>query len=89
MLTAGILVMVVSIAVGALALALSAVRSPTARSAGRQARTAMAGREAEDGPSSAPRGETGESPRWLLAAAVLSGAGLVLGLLMVMIASIP
>jgi len=89
MLTAGILVMVVSIAVGALALALSAVRSPTARSAGRQARTAMAGREAGDGPAPASPRETDEPPRWLLAAAVVSGAGLVLGLLMVMIASIP
>jgi hypothetical protein len=34
-------------------------------------------------------GEVEQAPRWMLVLAILSGAGLLLGLLLVMIASIP
>jgi len=72
------------------------------RRAGRRARTLMARRHGPSGRAAAgerephPRAERGaaayasdeDPPRWLLVLTMISGAGLLLGLLMVMIASI-
>jgi len=101
MLTVGITLMLASIVIGVAALISVALMSSPARSAGRRARTAVArsnrghapshqdvfgsaGRDARSHPA-----EAEEPPRWVLALTLLSGAGLVLGLLLVMIPSIP
>jgi len=103
MLTLGITIMVASIVIGIVTLTSVALISSPARSTGRRVRTAIARRRGLLDPAGAgqrahrDRGEGGanayaageEPPRWVLALAILSGAGLVLGLLMVMIASIP
>lgn len=92
MLTAGILVMVASVVVGLLILTFVAITSSKARSAGRRTRTAMAldsRDEARVERSDAAYAEEPEQPGWLTMLGILSGVGLVLGLLMVMIASIP
>lgn len=88
MLTVGIVVMVTSLVVGALALAAAGLSSSAARSAGRRARTAMALSDPEDEAAPGPS-EPEQPPRWLFALLILAGAGLLLGTLMVMIASIP
>ncbi|MDQ3607352.1 MAG: hypothetical protein M3459_00390 [Actinomycetota bacterium] len=100
MLTVGITLMVASIVVGVLALASVALLSSPARSAGRRARSAVTRTDrgepshrdvfgsAEQDVRSHPA-EAEEPPRWVLALTMLSGAGLVLGLLLVMIPSIP
>jgi hypothetical protein len=101
MLTVGIILMIASIVVGVITLTSVAFMSSAARSAGRRARTAMtrSGRgndpshrevfgsaqgDAHSGPA-----EAQEPPRWILVLTMLSGGGLVLGLLLVMIPSIP
>ena len=103
MLTLGITIMVASIVIGIVTLTCVALMSSGARSAGRRARTAITRRQgpfdqatAREGASyrvqsAATRYATADEdpPRWVLALAILSGAGLLLGLLMVMIASIP
>ncbi len=104
MLTLGITIMVASIVIGIVALVSVALMSSGARSAGRRARTAITRKRgpfdhatAQEGASyhrperaATPYAAAGEyPPRWVLALAILSGAGLVLGLLMAMIASIP
>ncbi len=88
MLAFGITIMVVSVVVGVIALTSVALTSSAARSAGRGIRTAMALSEPEEDalPYAA---EAEHAPRWVLALLILSGVGLLLGLLMVMIASIP
>ncbi|MGI8727575.1 MAG: hypothetical protein ACR2K6_07850 [Solirubrobacterales bacterium] len=92
--------MAASIVVGVITLASVALLSSAARSAGRRARTAVTRSDRKGAPSyhelfgsaepdvrSHPW-EAGEPPRWVLALTVLSGGGLVLGLLLVMIPSI-
>ncbi len=89
MLPAGIIIMVASIVVGVIALTSAALMSSRARSAGRRTRTAMglSGEEEEGARAYIPEAEY--VSRWVLLLAILSGVGLVLGMLMVMIASIP
>jgi hypothetical protein len=101
MLTAGIILMIASIVAGIITLTSVALMSSAARSAGRRARTAVTRSDRDDQPHqdlfgsakrdtrSHPWEEAGEPPRWVLALTALSGGGLVLGLLLVMIASIP
>ncbi len=95
MLPVGITIMVVSIVIGVIALTVAALTSSVARSAGRRTRTAMALSDPEEDPphpaeQEAPAyAEPEDAPRWMLVLAILSGAGLVLGLLIVMVASIP
>ncbi len=100
MLTAGIILMIASIVAGIITLTSVALMSSAARSAGRRARTAVTRSDRDDQPhqdlfGSAKRdtrshpGEAEDPPRWVLALTALSGGGLVLGLLLVMIASIP
>jgi len=88
MLAFGITIMVVSVGVGVITLTAVALTSPAARSAGRGIRTAMALSEPEEN-ALAYAVEAEDVPRWALALVLLSSAGLVLGMLMVMIASIP
>lgn len=100
MLTVGIILMIASIVAGIITLTSVALMSSAARSAGRRVRTAVTRSDRDDQPhqdlfGSAKRdtrshpGETEDPPRWVLALTALSGGGLVLGLLLVMIASIP
>lgn len=99
MLTVGITLMVASVVVGVITLLLVALMSSPARSAARRARTRVSRSAGRGAPSyqevfgstvadrrSDPAQE--EPPRWVLGLAILSGAGLVLGLLLVMIPSI-
>lgn len=88
MLPVGITIMVAAVVLGVLALTAVALTSPAARSAGRGIRTAMALSEPEEN-ALAYAVEAEDVPRWALALVILSSAGLVLGMLMVMIASIP
>lgn len=91
MLPVGITLMVASIVVGVVALTLVALTSSWARSAARRTRTAMALSDEEEA-DRYPRphaGEAADAPRWAIAMMMISGAGLVLGLLMVMIGSLP
>jgi len=97
MLTVGITLMVASIVVGIVTLVLAALMTSSARSAGRRARTAVGRSGRAHDPShhdvfgSAERSQPAEAeepPRWVLALTLFSGAGLVLGLLLVMIPSI-
>ena len=88
MLSIGIIVMVGSVVVGVIALSWVVLTSSGARDAGRRVRIAMALSDPE-GEVRPAATEAEEPPRWILALLILSGAGLVLGLLMVMIASIP
>ncbi len=87
MLTAGIAIMVASIVLGVIALTAAALTAPATRSAGRRTRTAMALSDEEE-EALPPATEPRESPRWMLMLAILSAGGLVLGLLLVMIASL-
>jgi hypothetical protein len=99
-LTVGITLMAASIVVGIIALTSVGLMSPAARSAGSRARAAVTRSDRRDDPSyhelfgSAERdarsrpAEAEEPPRWILALTMLSGGGLVLGLLLVMIPSI-
>ena len=97
MLPLGIAIMVASVAVGVIALTLVAVMSPAARSAGRRTRIAMALSDEEDAPAANRTRETAaphrtteaDAPRWVIVSVIMSGVGLLIGLLMVMIASIP
>ena len=86
MLPAGIIIMVASIVVGVIALTSAALMSSRARSAGRRTRTAMGLSNQEEG-AYVPEAEY--VSRWVLVLAILEGVGLALGMLMVMIASIP
>ncbi len=100
MLTVGITLMVASVVVGVVTLIAVALMSSPARAAGRRARTAVTRSARKDdlshhdlfGPAEQDRRSHAaeeEPPRWVLGLTVLSGAGLVLGLLFVMIPSIP
>ncbi|MCP9490545.1 MAG: hypothetical protein MSC31_11805 [Solirubrobacteraceae bacterium MAG38_C4-C5] len=101
MLTVGITLMVASVVVGVITLVSVALISSPSRSAGRRARTAVTRSGAGNDPSNrdvfgsveqdvrSQPAEAQEPPRWVLALALLSAAGLVLGLLLVMIPSIP
>ncbi len=101
MLTVGITLMLASIVVGVITLVSVALLSSPARAAGRRARSTMS-RSAPQRDSSfqdvfgstqhdvrSHPAEAEEPPRWVLALTVLCGAGLLLGLLLVMIPSIP
>jgi len=102
MLTVGITLMLASIVVGVITLVSVALLSSPARSAGRRARSMVSRSARQRDPSfqdvfgsAAQRdvrshpAEAEEPPRWVLALTLLCGAGLVLGLLLVMIPSIP
>ena len=94
MLPVGITIMVAAVVLGVLALTAVALTSSAARSAGRGVREAMALSDPEDDAlyhDQAAQGatEAEDVPRWALALLILAGASLVLGLLLVMIASIP
>lgn len=99
MLTVGITLMVASVVVGVITLLSVALMSPPARTAARRARTTVSRSVRRDAPSyhevfgstvqdrgSHPADQ--EPPGWVLGLTILSGAGLVLGLLLVMIPSI-
>jgi hypothetical protein len=100
MLTLGIAIMVAAIVLGIVTLTSVALMSSAARSAGRRARTAVTRSDRGD-PSyqdlfgSTERdtrsypGEVEDPPRWILGLTMLCGGGLVVGLLLVAIASIP
>ena len=99
MLTAGITLMVASVVVGVITLIATALTSSPGRAAGRRARTTVSRSVRRGAPShqelfgsterdrrSNPAEE--DPPGWVLGLMVISGAGLVLGLLLVMIPSI-
>ena len=96
MLTAGITLMVVSIVVGVITLICAALMSSPGRAAGRRARTTVIRSARRGAPSynelfgSTQRDQRSEEdpPGWILGLMIISGAGLVLGLLLVMIPSI-
>ena len=99
MLTVGITLMVVSVVVGVITLVSVALMSSTARTAARRARTTVSRSGGKDGSSHQDRFRSTERdgrsepaeeepPRWVLGLTIISGAGLVLGLLLVMIPSI-
>lgn len=81
MLTIGIITLVVSVAIGILFLASVVVMSPQAHFLGTQVLTAMA-LSTKEKPRPARRGEL---PRWLTALAILSCAGVLLGLALVVV----
>lgn len=100
MLTAGITLMVVSVVVGVITLISAALMSSPGRAAGRRARTTVSRSVRRGGAPShqelfgstkgdrrSGQGED-DAPGWVLGLMVISGAGLVLGLLLVMLPSI-
>lgn len=99
MLTVGIALMVVSVVVGVITLISAALMSSPGRAAGRRARTTVSRSVRRGTPSHQELfGSTGrdrrsdqaedDPPGWVLGLMVISGGGLVLGLLLVMLPSI-
>ena len=99
MLTVGITLMIVSVVVGVITLISVALMSSPARTAGRRARTTVSRSARRSSPSyqevfGSTKGdrrshpEDQDAPGWVLGLMIISGGGLVLGLLLVMIPSI-